>query len=63
MKRKKAANLTDDDFDRLVRLIEIFHNDPDYRVDREHVRAQWEQLAVEDRGDAVIPFDERESSE
>lgn len=61
MKRKIAADLTDEDLDRLVRLIEIFHDDPEYRIDRGHVRAQWAQLAAEDRGEAVIPFDERES--
>ena len=52
------VNLTSDDLDRLVRLIRVFTDDPDYEVRPEHVKEQWMELFAEDRGEGRDHFDE-----
>ena len=59
---KTKVDLTSDDLDRLVRLIRVFVDDPDYAVRPEHVREQWGELFAEDAGEGKFHFDDQAKS-
>jgi hypothetical protein len=56
-----AADLSDRDLARLMRLITVFRDDPQFDLNPMHVRERWAELAAEDHGEGVVHFESREA--
>jgi hypothetical protein len=54
-----AADLSDRDLERLVRLVRVFVDDPEYELRHDHVREQWAELTAQDHGQGAHHHDSR----